>query len=758
MGYETVEAVVRWQNALNEHNEPLEITFHGGEPLMPGADFYRVALPLLRRGLTSREVFFGIQSNLWLLTDGLCHIFREHNVSIGTSLDGPEHINDIQRGEGYFRRTMAGIERARAFGLNVGCICTFTAQSATRVGDVFDFFASEGLSFSVHAALPSLNHPHHDWILTPAAHGQLLVDLLDRYLANVDKVRIGTLDAMCRSVSAGRGGICTLGDCLGEYLAVDHEGWIYPCQRLAGQVDYRLGNVHECPSLEKLATAPAWRMFQGRQERIDKECGDCAYQDFCRGGCPYNALVANGGRFNGALRDPHCLAYRRLFSYVTDRALAEVFSAENLAAVIEEDPGKRGLMRKGKLLQIMRRGPHPQEVAGRAREAVAAVALAASESPEEALHRLDRAGLITRPELALQSLTTLRRRLANQSREGLVNLYIHVTYACNLTCDHCYASSGPRRVDQAMAVEDVARLVREAARAGFHKAVITGGEPLVYPQRDGLLGALLALREEVKPLQTVLRTNLAYPLTPALAERLGRSTDRVVVSVDGDEAAHDARRGAGTYARTVANLRALMATRPEAAVSITAVLTAEQMGGGTGYSVRVLGEEMDVPVRFKSVLPLGRGADLGLAPAFYSSLDEEADAIAYSAHPAATCGLGMNLYVGPGGECYPCYGLVGIRHYLGNALDDGLEAVLERNGAYRRVTVDSNRRCRRCALRYLCGGFCRAWGNGEDPDAPPVDCTALYDRARDLLLRALESLEVRAEHWLAAGLPDLERT
>ena len=50
------------------------------------------------------------------------------------------------------------------------------------------------------------------------------MDMLDRYLANVDKIRISTLDAMCRSILAGRGGICTFGDCLGEYLVVDPEG------------------------------------------------------------------------------------------------------------------------------------------------------------------------------------------------------------------------------------------------------------------------------------------------------------------------------------------------------------------------------------------------------------------------------------------------------------------------------------------------------------------------------------------------------
>jgi uncharacterized protein len=155
MRRETLEAIVRWQAALGKDG-PLEITFHGGEPLTPGIEFYRMALPLLCDGLSPRRVHFGMQSNLWLLTDDLCRLLHEHNVSLGTSLDGPELVNDAQRGSGYFRRTMAGIERARTHGLSVGCICTFTPQSAPHAEEVFDFFVHAGQSFNIHASLPSV--------------------------------------------------------------------------------------------------------------------------------------------------------------------------------------------------------------------------------------------------------------------------------------------------------------------------------------------------------------------------------------------------------------------------------------------------------------------------------------------------------------------------------------------------------------------------------------------------------------------------
>ncbi len=752
MPLETVQAIVDWQNQLGDA-EGLEITFHGGEPLAAGLEFYRAALPILRDGLAAR---FAVQSNLWLLTDEFCQLFRQFDAALGTSLDGPEALNDAQRGAGYFRRTWSGLGRARQHGFQPGCICTFTAQSASRWTEVFDFFLEQGLGFSVHAALPPLGRGGDGWALSPAAHGDLLLNLLDRYLANLSRIRISTLDAMSRSVSAGHGGICTFGDCLGEYLAVDPQGWIYSCQRFAGMPQFRLGNVHARPSWEALQNAPAWRMLAQRQAQIRDECGGCAWLETCRGGCPYNALAANGGSFAPTRRDPHCPAYQKAFEAITERALAEVFAPDNLAAVVESGGGRHGLLRKGKLLHLMRGSPHPHAIAPQARKAVAAVALASSASLEEALEKLDRAGLVSRREVARQSLSALQAQLRRPS-DGLVNAYLHLTYACNLACDHCYASAGPSAAAQFMPLDEALSLGRQAARAGFRKLIVTGGEPLAYPRPAALLEALAVLRREARPLQVVLRTNLAVPLTPTRLEQLLDCADQIVVSVDGDRASHEARRGAGTYAHTLENLTALAARRRPggAKILLAATLNAAQVEGAEGESVRALAASLGLAARFKPALPLGRAAGRDLQPEFYSSLDADDEERVAQLQPAAACGLGMNIYIAPDGACFPCHALMGERYRLGDARREGLPAVLAaaRFQALKQVTVDSNKQCHACALRYLCGGFCRAWRSRDDPDAAPVDCAPLQARARGVLSSALQALDVCIERWLAAGLP-----
>jgi len=139
-----------------EKKRSINIIFHGGEPLAAGEDFFRKALPLISDYFHPLQVRISLQTNLWLLTEELCRLFLEYGVSLGTSLDGPEEINDRQRGQGYFEKTMKGIELARSSGLNVGAICTFTGDSVRYGDEIFNFFLSQGLDFTIHEAVPAI--------------------------------------------------------------------------------------------------------------------------------------------------------------------------------------------------------------------------------------------------------------------------------------------------------------------------------------------------------------------------------------------------------------------------------------------------------------------------------------------------------------------------------------------------------------------------------------------------------------------------
>jgi uncharacterized protein len=187
MSIDTVYEIVEWLKKFR--TDRVTFTFHGGEPLLAGAEFYRQALPEIAEGLQHLKPEFALQSNLWLMTPELARILAEYNVPIGSSIDGPEELNDLQRGKGYFKKTMQGYEIAKTHGVNVRFICTFTAQSVKQREDIFNFFLKNRFTMKLHPALPSLrsNKPEQ-WALDPQEYGELLVYLLDKYLDHLDEI------------------------------------------------------------------------------------------------------------------------------------------------------------------------------------------------------------------------------------------------------------------------------------------------------------------------------------------------------------------------------------------------------------------------------------------------------------------------------------------------------------------------------------------------------------------------------------------
>ena len=335
MSIDTVKDIVAWLKDFR--NDPVTFTFHGGEPLLAGADFYRQALPMLSGELAHIEPNFALQTNLWKLTPELADVLAQYNIPLGSSLDGPQELNDLQRSEGYFERTMNGYKLALEHGLQVQFICTFTSHSVQFKEDIFKFFMDNHLTLKLHPALPSLRSDEPEkWALLPEKYGELLVYLLDRYLENMEKIEVRNINDYARCVFTGRGTVCTFVDCMENTFAVGPDGSIYPCYRFVGMPEYVMGNVRDHPSQKDLAESAAGVRMRAFKEFVDKECKGCKHIRYCRGGCPYNAIAPTNGVIMGV--DPHCPAYKRIFDEIADRFNQEMMGSLGLEMGVPAKP------------------------------------------------------------------------------------------------------------------------------------------------------------------------------------------------------------------------------------------------------------------------------------------------------------------------------------------------------------------------------------------------------------------------------------
>jgi radical SAM protein with 4Fe4S-binding SPASM domain len=159
-----------------------------------------------------------------------------------------------------------------------------------------------------------------------------------------------------------------------------------------------------------------------------------------------------------------------------------------------------------------------------------------------------------------------------------------LTNRCDLRCTHCYQWNDEgyhRRLPQVeqkadLALEVIDRVL-QATRPLRSNVFLWGGEPLVYRHWDGLVD-LLAADER----WTSICTNgtLVERRLPSLL-RLSRQLE-VSISIDGFAAEHDALRGSGSFARTLAGLRLLVAEQRSGAflgeISVNSVIGDAMIG------------------------------------------------------------------------------------------------------------------------------------------------------------------------------------
>jgi uncharacterized protein len=340
MSFSVVNRIGEWITTFPKEDS-LSMTFHGGEPLVAGVNFFRKALEVI---VSARDdIRISVQSNLWLLNDELIDLFKQYGVMLGTSLDGPEAINDRQRGKGYFQRTMKKVAQARQAGLKVGCIATLTKWSARNWRDILAFFETEGMDVSFHAALPHSGMPSQEWVLTPDDYGLVLKEMFDDFLVSKARIRIQPIEAMTAKIISGSNGICVFGDCLGKFFAVDPAGLVYPCQRWIGNPEFSYGSL-DAIKTRPLESFTLWQKLAGFRKEAEVECKGCEFWEDCGGGCPYNALSAGK-----TARDPYCRGYYPVYQHILEEAADEVFSPENMAALVDNPCENGNLLQVGKL-------------------------------------------------------------------------------------------------------------------------------------------------------------------------------------------------------------------------------------------------------------------------------------------------------------------------------------------------------------------------------------------------------------------------
>jgi uncharacterized protein len=774
-----------------------QITFHGGEPLVAGIDFYRKALPMIYE-ILGNNVSIGMQSNLWALNEEFRSLLSEYNIGISTSIDGPEHINDTQRCPGYFDKTFSGIDLLHRSGISPGIIATFTKYSAKYYREVFDFFVNNHMHFSVHGAVKPIGSKNDSIYLDADRYAQLLLGLLDLYVKNLDKIKISTLDTMIKNISYDESGLCTFSRCIGDYLAVTPGGEIYSCNRFVGNKEFSLGNVNRIEGMVDIENSWGWQRLMEWQDTIDKECADCLHKNICHGGCPYAGFSAGNGKPS---RDPFCEAYKKVYSYILDRATDEFFSDENYqkflqgglknegwkggriegenlrrlkaskaglqensnalhdflnfaafstGSVHSKKPsgGPQGLIgppchgagrrrQGGSLLKIMNNEPHPYDIKRNAKIVLASAFFGTSSKLERLADLFFNNGLSSSREGTLSALKRLYSQVINPA-EKLNNLYIHITNQCGLSCSFCYAQAGNNAAGEFLPVDKIIRIIEDGSMMGFRKVIITGGEPTIYHDFLSLVRGIERLKTGGGIAPIVLRTNLTGEFTGNTIDLISEVFDEIAVSLEGSREYHDMRRGKGTYDAVMKNLQRFNDEVRKQKISLAAVFDFKNTP--TGIIENEKQHIMDIKnhlglkkIRFLPLLPIGRAKNMDLSRDRAEPMSVS-QWIRYGSFPGSNCGIGYVIMINPDGNVYPCHVYASQGYYLENIYEKNLKEIVN-SKKYLDLRAINVDKIEKCRQCSM-----RYLCGGGCRVWENEDCSDWYERAQSLVNESIEIL------------------
>jgi serine-type anaerobic sulfatase-maturating enzyme len=322
MSDEVLESYIK--QLLESHQTPTVIVaWQGGEPTLMGVDFFRRSVDFVHKyRRPGQQVEYTFQTNGVLIDDEWAAFFKEHDVLIGLSVDGPRDVHDAYRvtkgGQGTFDQVMRGLSFLRAHDVRFNILCTVNAANGDHGRDVYRFFRdelhAEWMQFipiierATPETLPIANlgwssRPGGQRVLytqtgslvtdrsvKPEQYGRFLIDIFEEWVRkDVGRVYVQLFDVTLEACF-GSYRLCIHAPTCGYGPAIEHNGDVYACDHYV-EPDYRLGNIGETHMLDMIASPKQRKFGLDKQATLTKQCRDCEVRHLCNGGCPKDRFV-----------------------------------------------------------------------------------------------------------------------------------------------------------------------------------------------------------------------------------------------------------------------------------------------------------------------------------------------------------------------------------------------------------------------------------------------------------------------------------
>jgi len=284
-------------------------TWHGGEPLLLGLDYFKKALRFQQPYRQNWQIENVLQTNGTLLTDEWCKFFKENNFLIGLSLDGPEHCHDRYRkngsGKGSFTEVMRGVELLQKHQVEFNILSVVNDYNVQYPLEVYHFFKSIGAQYIQFSPVVErtnfqsgllLSAQQTEGVLTPWSvpsleYGKFLSAIFDEWvLQDVGQTYVTTFDNTLAGYAETAPGTCVYAETCGHAAALEANGDLYSCDHFVFPKN-KLGNIRFKTITEMMISDEQFNFGDAKRDNLPETCLKCPYLALCNGECPKNRIL-----------------------------------------------------------------------------------------------------------------------------------------------------------------------------------------------------------------------------------------------------------------------------------------------------------------------------------------------------------------------------------------------------------------------------------------------------------------------------------
>lgn len=295
--------------------DEINLTFHGGEPLLMGYDFYEKAFSVIDKYKSDNVRWkLSIQTNGYLLDETFCDLFGKYGFSPSISFDGPGELNCLRAKT---EEVTEKIIQLRQRGYKISLLGVITQKNVRHLGEYYAFAKETGCHCKFNPIFESGEAKGQNSIMiTSQEFVDALKGLFPKYIKDENSILVEPFASLLyMSLLNKHAPICEHCGCLYKWLAVDHDGSIYPCSRSYPK-EFYLGNVQMMTDISMAFKHENFRkLIEGSIERRNLCQQTCEYYTLCQGGCNNDSIL------NGELSRPaefKCRVLKSLIPFIKE--------------------------------------------------------------------------------------------------------------------------------------------------------------------------------------------------------------------------------------------------------------------------------------------------------------------------------------------------------------------------------------------------------------------------------------------------------